>query len=135
MFRILEGACKLVILSLGDENPLLSISNCIQYLLIGSFKTCLYNYLPCLWVQLSPMPKKPIPAPGWKIYCYWSDPYSNQLLLKCIPLRHRRLVATCPMVWETIFFAALILFISDRSLASFDSLFSTNSSQCASTFA
>src|SRR3954468_5526164 len=39
------------------------------------------------------------------------------------------------MVWETFFFAALVLFISDQSLASSDSLFSTNLSQCASTFA
>src|SRR3954463_13339272 len=39
------------------------------------------------------------------------------------------------MVWETFFFAKLVLFISERSLASSDSLFSTNLSQCASTFA
>src|ERR1041385_3632869 len=39
------------------------------------------------------------------------------------------------MVWKSLCFSALILFISDRSLASFDSLFSTNLSQCASTFA
>src|ERR1044072_5511667 len=39
------------------------------------------------------------------------------------------------MVWKSICFSALILFISDRRLASADSLFFTNWSQCASTFA
>src|SRR3954470_13214127 len=39
------------------------------------------------------------------------------------------------MVWKTLCFSALILFISDQSLASSDSLFFTNWSQCASTFA
>src|SRR3954466_7844261 len=109
MFRILEGACKLVVLSLGDEKTLLSISNCIQYPLIGSFKTCLYNYLPCLWVQHSSVPKKPIPSPGWKIYYYWSAPCSKQLLLKCIPLRHRGLVATYPHGMEKLFHLNILL--------------------------
>src|ERR1041384_6050217 len=39
------------------------------------------------------------------------------------------------MVWKILCFSALILFISDRRLASSDSLFFTNWSQCASTFA
>src|SRR3954470_23421561 len=38
------------------------------------------------------------------------------------------------MVWKSLCFSALILFISDRRLASADSLFFTNWSQCASTF-
>src|SRR3954467_10516674 len=103
------GTYQLVVLSPGDENTLPSIINCIQYLLIGSFKTCLYNYLPCLWVQLPPMPKKSIPAPGWKIYFYWSDPCSKQLLLKCIPLRRRRLVATRPHGMGNLFFLSILL--------------------------
>src|SRR3954466_5868602 len=39
------------------------------------------------------------------------------------------------MVWKIVCFSALILFIFDQSLASADSLFFTNWSQCASTFA
>src|SRR5664279_123329 len=98
VFRIPQGECQLVILSIGN---VLSLSNffycvykqrsdCCNFFL--PFSLC--NDLPCLWVQPCPMREQPELGPVGPVPCLWNDPCSHQLSFKCLPLRNGSLVAT-----------------------------------------
>ena len=69
-------------------------------------------------VQRAPMPVKPISRPFDPFVWLWSDPFSKQVGLKFVPLRHAKGVASRPHSMVVLLFSSICL-ICFRLLQSF----------------
>src|SRR3954468_3116956 len=133
VFFIFEGACELVVLSIGNEPSLFDITYCISNIFDGQqgiIYVCLVIYCLPIFVQRAPMAVKPVSCPFIPCCRLWSDPDCKILGLSCLPPGHATGVASGPhfMVVDLL---SGIKFVSDLCCACSDFLYSTNSAHCS----
>ena len=96
MFRIPEGFCQRVVLSVELDLPLLSIPHCVNKGLGGFNYFAPVNTLPCLRVQRSPMPVPPAFGPWVPSLRTWTDSSRPQLVLHLLPPRLPKAIPSWP---------------------------------------